>query len=89
MEKDEGRRQRDLRQVLKSCERAADLVKQILSFSRKSDVQMKPADIRYVVKEAARADSRRHSDDHRHPAEYHVAVAGRPGQSDADPSGGH
>lgn len=54
MEQDEARRERDLRQVLKSCDRATDLVKQILSFSRKSDVEMKPVDIRYIVKEAAR-----------------------------------
>lgn len=54
METDEGRRQRDLQQVLKSCERATDLVKQILSFSRKTDVEMKPVDVRHIVREAAK-----------------------------------
>ena len=52
MEKDEGRLQRDLRQVLQACERATSLVSQILTFSRKSDVDRKPVNIGYIVKEA-------------------------------------
>ena len=52
MEEDEERRHRDLSAVLNACTRATDLVKQILSFSRKSDVDMKPINIRYIVKEA-------------------------------------
>jgi PAS domain S-box-containing protein len=52
MEHDEGRRQRDLQQVLQACERATSLVSQILTFSRKSDVDKKPINIGYIVKEA-------------------------------------
>ncbi len=51
MEADEEGRQKDLSEVLNACKRAAELVKQILSFSRKSDVETKPINAGYIVKE--------------------------------------
>lgn len=54
MEDDEKNRQDDLKQVLQACERASSLVSQILTFSRKSDVDKKPVNIGYIVKEAVK-----------------------------------
>jgi len=54
MEQDGGRRQRNLKQVLQACERATSLVSQILTFSRQSDVDKKPVNIGYIVKEAVK-----------------------------------
>ena len=41
-----------LHQVLQACERAKNLVNQILSFSRQQEQERKPLDIRLVLKEA-------------------------------------
>jgi len=54
MEDDEKIRQDDLKQVLQACERATGLVGQILTFSRKSDVDKKPVNIGYIVKEVVK-----------------------------------
>jgi PAS domain S-box-containing protein len=43
-----------LEEVLKASNRASDLVKQILTFSRQNKVEMKPIQISIVVKEAAK-----------------------------------
>jgi len=40
-----------LKQVLKSGNRAKDLVKQILSYARQTEVQTKPVDIRHIAEE--------------------------------------
>jgi len=40
-----------LNQILKSCQRARDLVKQILAFSRKSKDEQKPAMLKTIVRE--------------------------------------
>lgn len=45
---------KDLEKVLKAGYRAADLVKQILTFSRRSDQELKPLRIQLVIKEALR-----------------------------------
>ena len=42
----------NLQEVLRASHRAKDLVKQILSFSRKSKEKLKPADVTPIVKEA-------------------------------------
>ncbi|MBN1547946.1 MAG: PAS domain S-box protein [Syntrophaceae bacterium] len=41
-----------LGQVIQACERAKNLVNQILSFSRQREQQRKPVDVRLIVKEA-------------------------------------
>jgi len=46
-----GREQRRLRQLLISCNRAADLVQQILTFSRKSKHERKPLHLTPILKE--------------------------------------
>lgn len=51
LETDEKRRQKDLSEVLNACNRATDLVKQILAFSKKSDVDLKPINAGNIVKE--------------------------------------
>ncbi|MBC2715485.1 MAG: PAS domain S-box protein [Desulfobacteraceae bacterium] len=43
-----------LQKVLKACNRARDMVKQILAFSRQSDYERKPIRISQVVKEAGK-----------------------------------
>ena len=43
---------KNLDQVFKGAQRAKDLVKQILTFSRKSDQELKPLKVQLVVKEA-------------------------------------
>ncbi len=42
----------DLQEVLKACERARQLVKQILTFSRQSEHERKPIRLQYIIKEA-------------------------------------
>jgi signal transduction histidine kinase len=42
----------DLEQVIKSSERAADLVKQILTVSRQNKKEQRPVQVRYIVSEA-------------------------------------
>lgn len=42
----------NLQEVLRASQRAKDLVKQILSFSRKSKEKLKPVDVKPIVKEA-------------------------------------
>jgi PAS domain S-box-containing protein len=52
---DEDRKERrihDLQEVLKGAERAGNLVKQILSFSRQDNQEKKPLDIKILLKEA-------------------------------------
>jgi len=52
---DEDRKERrihDLQEVLKGAERAGNLVKQILSFSRQDNQDKKPLDIKILLKEA-------------------------------------
>jgi CheY-like chemotaxis protein len=44
--------QKNLKEVLKGAMRAKDMVRQILAFSRKDDIQKKPVKIQPVVKEA-------------------------------------
>ncbi|MFA5182845.1 MAG: PAS domain S-box protein [Syntrophales bacterium] len=51
-ETDQSERHQELEQVLRSCDRAKDLVKQILTFSRKSDVEKKPIAIKPLLKES-------------------------------------
>ncbi|HLZ18963.1 MAG TPA: PAS domain S-box protein, partial [Smithellaceae bacterium] len=46
------KRRNYLHQVLQACERAKNLVNQILSFSRQQEQERKPLDIRVVLKEA-------------------------------------
>lgn len=43
--------QRDLEQILQSAERAKELVKQILTFSRRSDQELKPLRVQLILKE--------------------------------------
>ncbi|MFO8090520.1 MAG: ATP-binding protein [Desulfatiglandaceae bacterium] len=43
-----------LAQALKACDRAKDLVKQILAFSRQSELEIRPLKIQQTVKEALR-----------------------------------
>ena len=43
--------QHNLNQILKSAKRARDLVKQILAFSRQSEQEVKPVDVRHIIKE--------------------------------------
>jgi PAS domain S-box-containing protein len=45
-------RQKDLQETLKGTERAKNLVKQILTFSRQDDHEKKPLDIKVLLKEA-------------------------------------
>jgi PAS domain S-box-containing protein len=54
LEDDPDRRQSHLQRVLRSCDRATDLVRRILSFSRKTDVAKKPVDVRTIVQEAVK-----------------------------------
>lgn len=42
----------NLTEVLRASQRAKDLVKQILSFSRQSEKELKPVEIRVIIKEA-------------------------------------
>ena len=42
----------NLKEVLRACQRAKELVKQILAFSRKSEEELKPVEIKLIVKEA-------------------------------------
>jgi PAS domain S-box-containing protein len=42
----------DLQEVLRACQRAKDLVQQILTFSRQAEEKLKPMDLKPVVKEA-------------------------------------
>ncbi len=49
---DESKVGQNLAQVLQACERAGDLVKQILTFSREGEQPLKPLHISSVVKEA-------------------------------------
>jgi len=49
---DKNRARDNIDQVLKAGYRARDLVKQILVFSRQGDLEQKPIQIQYVVKEA-------------------------------------
>ncbi len=46
--------QEDLQEVLKGAERAKNLVKQILTFSRQDDHEKKPLDIKILLKEAVK-----------------------------------
>ncbi|MEI7638607.1 MAG: PAS domain S-box protein, partial [Syntrophus sp. (in: bacteria)] len=48
----QDRRIHDLQEVLKGAERAGNLVKQILSFSRQDNQEKKPLDIKILLKEA-------------------------------------
>ncbi len=50
-EPDEERRQHNLRQVLRSCDRARDLVAQILTFSHSTSQEYKPIETGPVIKE--------------------------------------
>lgn len=43
-----------LQNIMRSSERAADLVKQILSFSRKDEVKITPTNLELIVKEASK-----------------------------------
>ncbi len=51
-EKDESVRKHCLEQVLLACERARDLVQQILAFSRHTESERKPFDMRLLIKES-------------------------------------
>jgi signal transduction histidine kinase/ActR/RegA family two-component response regulator len=44
----------NLEEILKAANRAKDLVKQILTFSRQSDQERKPVKVQYIIKEAIR-----------------------------------
>ena len=53
MEEDsDSETQRYIRQILKASERARDLVGQILTFSRETDVKLRPLAPKYIIKEA-------------------------------------
>jgi PAS domain S-box-containing protein len=49
---DEKNRQQNIRQLLKATERARELVKQILAFSRHVEYDKKPMDLNLVIREA-------------------------------------
>jgi len=49
---DDEELQSSLQQILESGERAKELVKQILTFSRKEEVELKPIRIQYLIKDA-------------------------------------
>ncbi len=49
---DKSRTKKNIEEILKAAERARDLVQQILTFSRKSDIEFKPVNIASVIKEA-------------------------------------
>ncbi len=51
-EKDPERRQQDLKQVRLGAERAKELVKQILAFSRRAEQERHPLQVKFVMKEA-------------------------------------
>ena len=46
--------EQDLREILNGSQRATNLVKQILTFSRQDDHEMKPLDIKVLLKEAVK-----------------------------------
>ncbi|MCP4350761.1 MAG: response regulator [Desulfobacterales bacterium] len=50
----EGRALRNLKEVLKSANRARELIQQILTFSRQSDQELRPLRIESIIKEALR-----------------------------------
>jgi PAS domain S-box-containing protein len=49
---EETKTKHNLKEVLRACQRAKELVKQILAFSRKSEEELKPVEIQLIVKEA-------------------------------------
>ncbi|MCP4746344.1 MAG: PAS domain S-box protein [Desulfobacteraceae bacterium] len=49
---EKNRLHHNLRRILQGCERAKDLIRHILTFSRKNDEKNKPIEIQLVVKEA-------------------------------------
>lgn len=49
---EENRSRRSIEQVLKASNRAKDLVKQILAFSRESEQELRPIQVHHIVKEA-------------------------------------
>ena len=49
---EKSRARKSIEQVLKASNRAEDLVKQILAFSRQSDQERKPIQVHHIVKEA-------------------------------------
>ena len=51
---EENPHRKDLQQVLIACTRAKDLVKQILTFSRKVEQERQPVGLHHIVKEAVR-----------------------------------
>ena len=51
MQSDEGIRRKNISQVLNAAERARNLVKQILAFSRHTEIEKKPMDLKVVVGE--------------------------------------
>ncbi len=50
----EGRALRNLKEVLKSANRAKELIQQILTFSRQSDQELRPLRVESIIKEALR-----------------------------------
>ncbi len=52
IEEDAGQRSHHINQVLIAADRAKNLVKQILAFSRRQDQEKKPVDLRIIIKEA-------------------------------------
>ena len=49
---EDGKVSHDVQEVLKAGGRAKDLVKQILTFARQSDTEVKPIQVKYILKEA-------------------------------------
>ncbi len=52
MQTDDGRRRGNIQQILKAADRARNLVKQILAFSRHTEQDKKPMDLNMVIGEA-------------------------------------
>ena len=78
-----------LLKVLDAGKRARDLVRQILTFSRRTDQQRQPIHLARHHRRGAHAVARHITRDHRHPSAYRDDSRRCPGRSDTNASGAH